>query len=64
MEQPTLFIVFPDGSCKGFKATLLPDRYIQIGDNEPTPIEDYGDYLLTWEDISEEEAHNRIIEQS
>jgi hypothetical protein len=61
MKKPTLFIVFPDGSCKGFKATLLPDRYVQIGGWEPVPFEDFGDCLLTWEDITVEEAHNQII---
>lgn len=35
---------------------ILPDRYISVNGNEPCPIEDLGDYMLTSEYITNPET--------
>lgn len=40
---------------------LLPDRYISVNDNEPLPIEDYGNYLLTDEKLTDSEAWEKWL---
>jgi len=52
-----VFATFSNGSAKlerNFK--LLPDNYIQVKDNDPAPIEDYGDYMLCPKEVTEDEA--------
>jgi len=59
-----VFAVFNNGDVKltkNFK--LLPDGYIQVGDNEPTPIEDYGDYMLFKNDVTKEEAFDSFLKK-
>jgi hypothetical protein len=58
------FAVFVNGGVilhKNF--TLHPDRYIQVNENEPVPIEDYGDWMLFHDDVNEEEAFEKFLNQ-
>lgn len=61
MEKRYLY-VFYNGEMHKKIVKLLPDRYVvEIDENdnqidEPIPLEDYGDYLLTENNLTEEEA--------
>lgn len=57
------FYTFTDSGdvMKHTEFTLLPDRYIRIKGQEPTPIEDYGNYLLTPETLTDSQAWDRFI---
>ena len=41
---------------------LLPNSYIQVNDNEPTPIEDYGNWLISEEVLNAEQAMDKFLE--
>lgn len=58
-----VFAIFINGTARLIRNfVLLPDRYIKIGDNEPTPIEDYGDWMLFEnESITEEKAFDVFL---
>jgi hypothetical protein len=63
-SQYKVFGVFRNGDVKltkNFK--LLPDNYIQVGNNEPAPIEDYGDYMLFKNDVTKEEAYDLFLKK-
>jgi hypothetical protein len=51
--------LFNDGNFRKIPSSslkLLPDRYISINGNEPVPLEDYGDYLLSPDDMTVDQA--------
>ena len=50
MSHPILTVHVKGESHRFSDVRILPDRYVSVNGNEPTPIEDYGDYELTWED--------------
>ena len=66
METSYLYI-FQNGGVIKKRVKLLPDRYVvSIDENlketdEPIPIEDYSDYLLTKEDLTDEQAFEQYI---
>jgi len=62
--QYKVLAVFRNGNVlliKDFK--LLPNRYVQIGSNEPFPIEDCGNWILLKEDVTEEEAFQAFLKE-
>ncbi|MBD3260930.1 MAG: hypothetical protein GF334_04510 [Candidatus Altiarchaeales archaeon] len=49
MRAKPILEVFSDGEWHRYTdVQILPNRYVSVNGNEPTPIEDYGDYRLTW----------------
>jgi len=57
-----VFATFNDGKVRLYKNfILLPNSYISVNGNEPTPIEDYGEWALFEEDVTEEQALERYI---
>ncbi len=57
-----MFATFNNGNVKltkNFK--LLPGRYIKVGNNDPVPIEDYGDWKLFKHEVTEDEAYQLFL---
>jgi hypothetical protein len=51
--------LFNDGNFRKISSSdfkLLPDRCISVNGNEPAPLEDYGDYLLSPDDMTVDQA--------
>jgi hypothetical protein len=47
--------------CRKFTTfKLLPDRYVQIEDNDPIPMEDL-EYILSDVDLTEEQAYQQWL---
>jgi len=59
MQKYRVFAVLKDnGDVLLFrKFKLLPNRYIQVGNNEPEPIDNYGNWMLLRNDVTEERAY-------
>lgn len=58
-----VFATFNNGETKlhtNFR--LLRDRYIIVNNGEPTPIEDYGNWMLFENLVSEAEAFEKYLE--
>jgi hypothetical protein len=56
-SKRTFLYTFNDGNFLKRKVQRFPDRYVLVPPNkEPLPVEDFGDYLLTDEDITVDEA--------
>jgi hypothetical protein len=59
-----IFAVFQNGNVKLYNDfKLYPNRYIQVGNDERTPIEDYGDYMLFKKNVTADEAHTEFIKK-
>jgi hypothetical protein len=56
INMKKILYLFDGGFSKITDFERLPDNYISIQGNEPTPIEDIGDYLITERDCSTAEA--------
>lgn len=62
MRNYKTFAVFVSGNVvlvTDFK--ILPDNYIRVGNNQPEPIEDFGDYMLFDRIVSKEEAWEEFL---
>lgn len=58
----TFFTFSDSGDVRRYENfTLLPDRYISVNGEEPQPIEDFGNYLLTDQTLTDLEAWDRWL---
>jgi len=61
-KEYKVFAVFMNGAVKLIKNfKLLPYNYIQVMEQEPVPIEDYGDFMFFESDVTEESAFNMFL---
>jgi len=49
---------------KSTDVVVLPDRYLSVNGNEPTPFEDFGDCSLRDDDIPVEEAFQDWLKEA
>lgn len=63
MKQGYIYLWKPYHFEVARPAKLFDNGWVQVEDNEPAPIEDYGDYVFSEEKISEDEALDRLMEK-
>lgn len=63
-SNPKTFAIFSNGEVQLFTVfRLFSNSYIKIENNEPCPIEDYGNWMLFNTFVTEEEAFAKFLDK-